>query len=135
MEYYENEEIDILTEECIKKIVDEIGCTDFVSIMTTDEDYGYDVVVDDFEIEALNSPLYKQAKEVYEEYKLFEYYEISTAFSFQLSDIAFACSREAADTETSNIVLLCSIILQVTINPPSSSGVNSDIIDISSSIS
>lgn len=62
------EQIDILTEECIKKIVDEIGCTNFVSIMTTDEDYGYDVVVDDFEIEALNSPLYKQAKEVYEEY-------------------------------------------------------------------
>lgn len=76
-----NEQIDILTEEYIKKIVDEIGCTDFVSIMTTDEDYGYDVV-DDFEIEALNSPLYKQAKEIYE-----EYLDIRCSLIVQLVDI------------------------------------------------
>jgi hypothetical protein len=63
------EQIDILTEECIKKIVDEIGCADFDDIMVTDEDYGYDNYgLEDFEIEALNSPQYKQAKVVYEEY-------------------------------------------------------------------
>lgn len=64
------EQIDILTEECIKKIVDEIGCADFVTIMLSDEDYGYEESLEyDYEKDPLNSPLYKQAKEVYEEYK------------------------------------------------------------------
>ena len=64
------EQIDILTEECIKKIVDEIGCADFDDIMLSDEDYGYDESLEyDYEKDPLNSPLYKQAKEVYEEYK------------------------------------------------------------------
>lgn len=63
------QQIDILTEEYIKKIVDEVGCTNFVDIMQTDEDYGWDDYgFEDFEIEALNSPQYKQAKEVYNEY-------------------------------------------------------------------
>lgn len=65
------EQIDILTEECIKKIADEIGCKEFITIMLTDEDYGYnDYGLEEFdEVEALNSTQYKQAKEVYEEYK------------------------------------------------------------------
>lgn len=63
--------IDILTEECIKKIVDEIGCEDFVMLMATEdlddlEDYDEEQQI--LIKELYNSPQYKQAKQTFEEY-------------------------------------------------------------------
>lgn len=66
-----NEQIDILTEEYIKKIVDEIGCEDFVMLITTEdlddlEDYDEEQQI--LIKEAYNSTQFKQAKQVFEEY-------------------------------------------------------------------
>lgn len=66
-----NEQIDILTEECIKKIVDEIGCEDFVMLITTEdlddlEDYDEEQQI--LIKESYNSPQFKQAKQAFEEY-------------------------------------------------------------------
>lgn len=66
-----NEQIDILTEEYIKKIVDEIGCEDFVMLITTEdlddlEDYDEEQQI--LIKESYNSPQFKQAKQVFEEY-------------------------------------------------------------------
>lgn len=66
-----NEQIDILTEEYIKKIVDEIGCEDFVMLITTEdlddlEDYDEEQQI--LIKEAYNSPQFKQAKQAFEEY-------------------------------------------------------------------
>lgn len=66
-----NEKIDVLTEECIKKIVDEIGCEDFVMLMTTEdlddlEDYDEEQQI--LIKESYNSPQFKQAKQAFEEY-------------------------------------------------------------------
>lgn len=65
-----NEQIDILTEEYIKKII-EIGCEDFSMLMATEdlddlEDYDEEqqIIIK----QSYNSPQYKQAKEVFEEY-------------------------------------------------------------------
>lgn len=66
-----DKQIDILTEEYIKKIVDEIGCEDFVMLITTEdlddlEDYDEEqqIIIK----ESYNSPQFKQAKQVFEEY-------------------------------------------------------------------
>ena len=66
-----NEQIDILTEEYIKKIVDEIGCEDFVMLITTEdlddlEDYDEEQQI--LIKEGYNSPQFKQAKQAFEEY-------------------------------------------------------------------
>lgn len=66
-----NEQIDVLTEECIKKIVDEIGCTDFSMLMATDdlndlEDYDEEQQI--LIKELYNSPQYKQAKQAFDEF-------------------------------------------------------------------
>ena len=66
-----NEQIDILTEEYIKKIVDEIGCEDFVMLITTEdlddlEDYDEEQQI--LIKESYNSPQFKQAKQAFEEY-------------------------------------------------------------------
>ncbi|MBO5674099.1 MAG: hypothetical protein J6S09_07405 [Paludibacteraceae bacterium] len=65
-----NEQIDILTEEYIKKII-EIGCTDFLMLMETEdlddlEDYDEEqqIIIK----ESYNTPQYKQAKKIFEEY-------------------------------------------------------------------
>ena len=66
-----DKQIDILTEEYIKKIVDEIGCEDFVMLITTEdlddlEDYDEEqqIIIK----ESYNSPQFKQAKQAFEEY-------------------------------------------------------------------
>lgn len=66
-----NEQIDILTEEYIKKIVDEIGCEDFVMLITAEdlddlEDYDEEQQI--LIKESYKSSEYKQAKQVFEEY-------------------------------------------------------------------
>lgn len=65
-----NEQIDILTEEYIKKII-EIGCTDFLMLMETEdlddlEDYDEEQQI--LIKESYNTPQYKQAKKIFEEY-------------------------------------------------------------------
>lgn len=66
-----DQQIDILTEEYIKKIVDETGCKDFVMVLSTEdlddlEDYDeeWQIIIK----ETYNSPQYKQAKQIFEEY-------------------------------------------------------------------
>lgn len=66
-----NEQIDILTEEYIKKIADEIGCEDFVMLITTEdlddlEDYDEEqqIIIK----ESYNSPQFKQAKQAFDEF-------------------------------------------------------------------
>ena len=66
-----DKQIDILTEEYIKKIVDEIGCEDFVMLITTEdlddlEDYDEEQQI--LIKESYNSPQFKQAKQAFEEY-------------------------------------------------------------------
>lgn len=66
-----DKQIDILTEEYIKKIVDEIGCEDFVMLITTEdlddlEDYDEEQQI--LIKEAYNSTQFKQAKQAFEEY-------------------------------------------------------------------
>lgn len=66
-----DQQIDILTEEYIKKIVDEIGCEDFVMLITTEdlddlEDYDEEQQI--LIKEAYNSNQFKQAKQAFEEY-------------------------------------------------------------------
>ena len=65
-----NEQIDILTEEYIKKI-SEIGCEDFTMLIATEdlddlEDYDEEqqIIIK----ESYNTPQYKQAKKIFEEY-------------------------------------------------------------------
>lgn len=63
--------IDLLTKEYIKKIGDEIGCEDFVMLITT-EDFNdledYDVNQEILLEEVYNSTQYKQAKQAFEEF-------------------------------------------------------------------
>lgn len=66
-----DKQIDILTEEYIKKIVDEIGCENFVMLITTEdlddlEDYDEEQQI--LIKESYNSPQFKQAKQAFEEY-------------------------------------------------------------------
>ena len=66
-----DKQIDILTEEYIKKIVDEIGCEDFVMLITTEdlddlEDYDEEQQITIKE--SYNSSQFKQAKQAFEEY-------------------------------------------------------------------
>ena len=66
-----NEQIDILTEEYIKKIADEIGCEDFTMLMTVEdlddlEDYDEDQQI--LIKEAYNSPQFKQAQQAFDEF-------------------------------------------------------------------
>lgn len=66
-----DKQIDILTEEYIKKIVDEIGCKDFLMVMSTEdledlEDYDEEQQI--LIKELYNSPQYKQAKQAFEEF-------------------------------------------------------------------
>ncbi len=66
-----DKQIDILTEECIKKIIDETGCEDFVMLITTEdlddlEDYDEEQQI--LIKESYNSPEFKQAKQIFEEY-------------------------------------------------------------------
>lgn len=66
-----DKQIDILTEEYIKKIVDEIGCKDFLMLMATDdlndlEDYDEEQQI--LIKELYNSPQYKQAKQAFDEF-------------------------------------------------------------------
>ena len=66
-----NEQIDILTEEYIKKIVDEIGCEDFVMLITTEDLDDLEDYEEEQQIlikESYNSPQFKQAKQAFEEY-------------------------------------------------------------------
>ena len=63
-------QIDILTDEYIKKII-EIGCEDFTMLMVTEdlddlEDYDEEQQI--LIKESYNTPQYKQAKEIFEEY-------------------------------------------------------------------
>lgn len=65
-----DKQIDILTEEYIKKII-EIGCEDFAMLMATEdlddlEDYDEEqqIIIK----ESYNTPQYKQAKQIFEEY-------------------------------------------------------------------
>lgn len=65
-----DKQIDILTEEYIKKIA-EIGCEDFVMLITTEdlddlEDYDEEQQI--LIKESYNSPQFKQAKQAFEEY-------------------------------------------------------------------
>lgn len=66
-----DKQIDILTKEYIKKIGDEIGCEDFVMLITT-EDFNdledYDVNQQILIQEVYNSNQYKQAKQAFEEF-------------------------------------------------------------------
>ena len=65
-----NKQIDILTEEYIKKII-EIGCEDFVMLLSTEdlddlEDYDEEQQI--LIKETYNSTEYKQAKQIFNEY-------------------------------------------------------------------
>lgn len=66
-----DKQIDILTEEYIKKIVDETGCKDFVMVMSTEDLEDLEDYDEEWQIiikETYNSPQYKQAKQIFEEY-------------------------------------------------------------------
>lgn len=65
-----NEQIDNLTEEYIKKII-EIGCEDFSMLMATEDLDDLEDYEEEWQIiikQSYNSPQYKQAKEIFEEY-------------------------------------------------------------------
>lgn len=64
-------QIDILTEEYIKKIVDEIGCEDFVMLITAEELDDLEDYDEEQQIlikQSYNTHQYKQAKQIFEEY-------------------------------------------------------------------
>lgn len=66
-----NEIIDFLTEEYIKKIVDEIGCKDFLMLMTVEDLNDLEDYEEEEQIlikELYNSPQYKQAKQTFDEF-------------------------------------------------------------------
>lgn len=66
-----DKQIDILTEEYIKKIVDETGCKDFVMVMSTEDLEDLEDYDEEWQIiikETYNSPQFKQAKQIFEEY-------------------------------------------------------------------
>ena len=65
-----DKQIDILTEEYIKKIK-EVGCEDFAMLMATqdlDDLEEYDEEQQILIKESYNSPQFKQAKQIFEEY-------------------------------------------------------------------
>lgn len=65
-----NKQIDILTEEYVKKII-EIGCEDFAMLMVTEDLDDLEDYEEEQQIlikEGYNSPQYKQAKQIFNEY-------------------------------------------------------------------
>lgn len=65
-----DKQIDILTEEYIKKIK-EVGCEDFAMLMATEDLDDLDDYEEEQQIlikESYNSPQFKQAKQIFEEY-------------------------------------------------------------------